>query len=300
MNKSSEQNHNLLDEVSRLNNELINIRRELTKKNAELKQNQIELKKKNEELEALIQNLSERVSQEVNKNMEKENHLIFNSRYILLGEMIGNIAHQWKQPLNVLGVILQNIQMNDEAGVATHEFIEKSSKKGMDLINYMSQTVDDFRGFLKPDKEKKLFSVRSSIDQTLNLLNNTIKNNGIKVIIKAEHSIQLFGYRNEFCQVLINIIKNALDAIAEAKVEKPVIEIESYVEESKTIITIGDNAGGIPESILDKVFDAHFTTKDDNNGTGIGLYMSRMIVEKIGGTLTVRNKKDGAEFKINV
>ncbi|NVN90062.1 MAG: PAS domain S-box protein [Desulfuromonadales bacterium] len=232
---------------------------------------------------------------------EKEQMLIHQSRQAAMGEMIGNIAHQWRQPLNSLGLIVQHLPLKYELGEFTKEFLSNSVGQSMQLVQHMSKTIDDFRNFFRPDREKVEFRVNETISTTLKLIEDSFISQHIKIEVLDKESTVLYGYRNEFAQALLNILNNARDALTERKTEKPRVTITSRSKNGSAVVTISDNAGGIPKEILNKIFEPYFTTKGPQAGTGIGLFMSKTIIEKnMGGTLTVRNTAEGAEFRIEV
>jgi signal transduction histidine kinase len=218
-----------------------------------------------------------------------------------MGEMIGNIAHQWRQPLNVLGLTIQQQMLLYDMGQFNKEYLEKSIRKSMEIIKHMSKTIDDFKNYFKPEKEKIDFDVYEAVENTLSLLEGSLQNPKITVQVEALDKPIINGYLNEFSQVLLNILTNAKDAITEREIKDPGIIITICSESDTVILTVADNAGGIPEEIIDKIFDPYFTTKGLLQGTGIGLFMSKTIIEKnMAGRLTVRNVEGGAEFRIEV
>jgi C4-dicarboxylate-specific signal transduction histidine kinase len=171
----------------------------------------------------------------------------------------------------------------------------------MDMVAHMVQTVDVFRNFYKPDKERSAFLVKDSIDKALTFVMPVFRRFGIEVDIDADAQLLAFGYPKEYAQVLLNILANAKDAFIEKKVENPRINIKAYADGDNTVVTIKDNAGGVPDLSIESVFDLYFTTKESSGGTGIGLYMSKNIIEKnMGGKLTVSNIDNGAQFKIEL
>lgn len=232
---------------------------------------------------------------------EKERMLIQQSRQAAMGEMIGNIAHQWRQPLNTLGLHAQRINLFYGSPNFNKEFLENSTAKTMEIIKHMSKTIDDFRNYFKPEKEKTVFKVIDAIKNTLSLLEGNFHNPPIAIDFVEHGNPVIKGYQNEFAQAFLNILNNARDAIIEWKITDPRIIITICSEESCAVVTVADNAGGIPDEIINKVFDPYFTTKGPQVGTGIGLFMSKTIIEKnMGGKLTVRNTDTGAEFRIEV
>lgn len=250
----------------------------------------------------LNQSLEERVAKDVAELRQKDRLLIQQSRMAAMGEMLGNIAHQWRQPLNVLGLMVQQLQLFYEEGELTRENLDENTGKAMEIILHLSQTIDDFRDFYRPDKEKRLFSVNQVVAKTVSLVLESFREQGIIIDVTTIGDPQISGYPNEYAQVLLNILMNARDALVEHKVDDALISIHAFAEGGgTTVVTISDNAGGIDEEIIGRLFDSYFTTKGPDKGTGIGLFMSKTIIEKnMGGSLTVRNIGTGAEFRIEV
>ncbi|MRR34675.1 PAS domain S-box protein [bacterium] len=232
---------------------------------------------------------------------EQEQILIHQGRLAAMGEMIGNIAHQWRQPLNTLGLIIQGFPMSMDSGELTQEYLDERVGRAMQLIFHMSQTIDDFRNFFRPDKEKVRFDVKQVISNTLSLIGDNFRSLGIQVSFECQRDMDIKGYPNEFSQALLNILMNARDVLEERKVDGPRIMVRLFEENNRVVVTIADNAGGIDETIIGKVFDPYFTSKGPSNGTGLGLFIAKTIIEKnMGGALTVRNSGEGAEFRIMV
>ena len=242
------------------------------------------------------------VKKQVQDIREKENLLIQQSKIAAMGEMLGNIAHQWRQPLNAVGLGIQKIKIYHEEGKLTDDNLDKTVKKSIILIKKMSTTIDDFRNFYKTDKIKKEFSVKDAVNETLSLIEASLKNSNIQIdILNINKCKNIIGYKNELEQVLLNIINNAKDALIENKTINPKITIEIVSKDDYININIYDNAGGIPHDICEKIFDPYFTTKDQGKGTGIGLYMSKIIINNsMNGELNVHNYKDGACFTIKL
>ena len=232
---------------------------------------------------------------------EKDQLLIQQSRQAAMGEMIGNIAHQWRQPLNALSLIMQTLPVVQEMGELTREYLVSMEKQAMQLILHMSQTIDDFRNYFRPDKEKIPFSVKEAVSRTMTLIEESFRYQEIAVEIEAADNPVIIGYPNEYSQALLNILSNARDALSERRVSNPRITINMRTENGTAVVTVADNAGGISEKIMDRIFEPYFTTKGTNKGTGVGLFMSKSIIEKnMGGKLSVRNTGNGAEFRIEV
>ena len=253
------------------------------------------------ELEELNQSLEEKVKNEIEKNREKEQLLVQKSKFIALGEMISNIAHQWRQPLSELSSILMNIKFKYSINALDEKTMEEKSKEADKVLEFMSQTIDDFRNFFMPKKEEEEFYLYKAIDSVINIISSTLVNYDIKLEINIDKKIVLKTYLNEYQQVLLNIINNAKDILIEKGVKTPKIIISAYEEDNYVVLYIEDNGGGIFVEPKGKIFEPYFTTKEDSNGTGIGLYMSKIIVDKnMRGKLRVRNTKDGAKFAIFV
>jgi PAS domain S-box-containing protein len=261
-----------------------------------------ERKEAEAELRRLNNGLESKVQDEVAKNREKDLLLMRQSRLVGMGEMVGNIAHQWRQPLNALAIRVQDMQLAYVLGEVDNEFVNDYKHESMKLINYMSQTIEDFRNFFKPDKQKELFSVLSSIEDAYSLTKDNLKIKSIHVGL-FEYNDQFFGfgYKNEFAQVILNILANATDALMNKPVDDRSIMVDITSEVDFVKISICDNAGGIPEDIIDKIFDPYFTTKHKAQGTGLGLYMSKMIIERnMNGRICAYNTQNGACFEILV
>jgi signal transduction histidine kinase len=252
------------------------------------------------ELEEINRSLEVRIATAVEEIRQKDQMLILQDRLSVMGEMINNIAHQWNQPLNTLGLIVQQLPIYYESETVTRKLVNESTQQAMKQIMYMSRTVNDFRDLFKVDKESIAFIVNDVIMRTLSLVEKTFTDQMIEIALHLEGNPKATGFPNEYSQVLLNILLNARDVLVERKVDDALISIHSFVEGGKSVVTVTDNAGGIAEEIVDKLFDAYFSTKGDK-GTGIGLFMSKTIIEKsMGGFLTVRNTPDGAEFRIEV
>jgi PAS domain S-box-containing protein len=244
-------------------------------------------------------NLDERVRTEIAHRREQEQILIQQSRFAAMGEMIGNIAHQWRQPLNALSLLLQNISNAYETGRLDEALIKRVNEKGIMLTTTMSTTIDDFRNFFKPNRNKELFDVSVQLNKVLLMMSASFEDNRIETTLSLEPDLQINGFANEFSQALLNILNNAKEALIEMQKNHRLIQIRGYRQASELCLEISDNAGGINEQVIDKIFDPYFTTKDEGKGTGIGLYMSKVIVEtNMHGKLSVRNDQDGAVFVI--
>ncbi|KJU84500.1 multi-sensor signal transduction histidine kinase [Candidatus Magnetobacterium bavaricum] len=282
-----------------------------------------ELKMKNEQLEQINKELKEAALKEYRHRLEKEDMLVQQSKMAAMGEMIRAIAHQWKQPLNILGLIVQDIQNSYEYGELDKTQIDSTVYEAFRQINFMSNTIEDFQNFMKPDKEKRFFSVQKAIGETFSLLSAQMKIYNISysftchVHNKTFHNsteteecdeCKINSYKNEFKQVMLNLFTNSKDAILDGR-EKGLIReidvgsiiIDLYIKGEKIIIEQTDNGGGIPQGHIARVFDTYFTTKVAGKGSGIGLYMSKVIIEQhMGGSIRVSNGEKGAMFTIEL
>jgi signal transduction histidine kinase len=268
--------------------------------NAALERRAAELAAANRELEELNLTLEERVREEVQQNREKDYFLILKSRQAAMGEMINNIAHQWRQPLFALELFVRDVKVCHDMGQFTGEYLDTFVGKAIRAIRQMSQTIDDFMNFLKPNKVKVSFKPQEVVEKALSFMEWGPRRPAIIFDAEGTDDIVITGYPNEYTQVLLNIFQNARDVLAEREIAAPRVHIRVFREGERTVVTIADNAGGIADEVIAKVFDPYFTTKE-GKGTGIGLYMSQMIIERnMGGTLSVRNSGKGAEFRIEV
>lgn len=268
---------------------------------AERQQMQETLAVKSAQLEALNQNLEVRIAVSLAELRQKDQTLIQQGRLAAMGEMINNIAHQWRQPLNNVALLIQNMQMSFNEGKLTAEEMDDTIESSMKTIVYMSRTIDDFRNFFRHDKEKELFQIERIVKQTLDFVHATLEQNGIRITCVYDQSITVVGYPNEYAQVLLNIISNARDVLVERQVSDPEIVIKISANDTVSVVSVYDNGGGVDEAIMPKIFDPYFTTKEPGKGTGIGLYMSKIIIEQnMGGRLYARNVANGIEFVIEL
>ncbi len=244
--------------------------------------------------------MEERIEQTLQERTEQTKLLIQQNRLASMGEMIGNIAHQWRQPLNALGLILQKMQILSQRGKLNEEKLKESVVKATFFIENMSKTIDDFRDFFRPDKQKEYFLLKETVFDVMKLLEAGFKESNIHVEVNiGEPECMIYGFKNEFSQVIINLLNNSRDALIEKQVTEGRILISAKQKKGAVIVKVVDNAGGIPEKIIDRVFEPYYTTKEEGKGTGIGLYMSKMIVEEnMQGRMQVRNISNGAEFSM--
>jgi PAS domain S-box-containing protein len=248
---------------------------------------------------------------DITQQKDKEKVFQQQARLAQMGEMISMIAHQWRQPLGSISSAVMSIQTKLEVGkfdLSIEEdrdkFIKYSNKKYSNINNYvqfLSTTIDDFRNFFKPDKDKEKVALEIPINKALQIVKVSLENKGIEIITNFESTEETEIYQNEVMQVVLNILKNAEDNFVEKETSNPKIYISTASKDNEYTITVLDNGGGIPSSVLPKIFDPYFSTKNEKNGTGLGLYMSKtMIEEHHNGDMSVRNVDDGAEFKITL
>jgi|GEM_PF-5374288 len=253
------------------------------------------------EIEEINSTLKQRVNKAVNDNREKDRILAQQAKLAAMGEMVGSIAHQWRQPLNALAMRVQFLEDDFLDEIIDLEYIKEHSTENMKLINFMSKTIDDFRNFFRVDKIKKEFCVVESINSVANLISTQLEDHNIKLSISGDDKCSLVGLESELQQVIINIINNAKDVFIEKNQEDAFIKTEVIKCQNEVIITILDNAGGIPDDVITRVFEPYFTTKEEGKGTGLGLYMSKMIIDdNMNGNLSVENTRTGALFTIKI
>ena len=255
---------------------------------------------KNKQLNRFNEQMQELVAIEIEKNVEKQKLLELQSRHAQMGEMIGMITHQWKQPLNTLSMMINGFQLKYELDRLDGDTIETFMQKLQDQIFHMNQTVSDFQHFFNPTKGKVVFNLKSTIDSVLNLISYEYEMQEITLVIEGDTSVDAYGFPNEYTQVVLSILKNAKDAFLENLHDemKVVISIEEE-QTGRSLLTIRDNAGGIPESKIDTVFERYMTTKEE--GSGLGLNIAKHIIEhNMNGKLSVCNVAQGAKFSLFV
>lgn len=245
--------------------------------------------------------LEEQVEQEVLKRQEKERILAHQARLAAMGEMISNITHQWRQPLTAISNIVQEMQDAYKFNELDDKAMAENTKSIRTQITLMSTTIDDFRNFFSPSKTVSSFFAKDQIKTTLSMLQGMLQKNNIVVDLYIDGDTKIEGYANEYNHVLINLFNNARDIFLERAIEFPRITIRIDESDGHSIVVFADNAGGIPDEYLDTIFEPYFTTKDDDHGTGIGLYMCKQIIENnMHGILRVTNSEDGAVFTITI
>ncbi len=258
------------------------------------KQKELEL-----QLQTINVDLETRIHAEVEKNRKNEFQLLEQSKNASMGEMIGNIAHQWRQPLSAITSLASALKISDEIGIIDSAEVHNKMDNIINKANYLSQTIDTFRNFLKTGNESRAFSLEKMLERSLQIVDASMKDFHIQVYGNVDYSknTMITGVESEISQVIINILNNAKDVIKEKHIPKPWVKLELIVEQDGYFITIEDNGGGIPANVVSKIFDPYFTTKHQSQGTGLGLHMSyRIITESFNGKIYVRNTENGAKF----
>ncbi|MEA3331069.1 MAG: PAS domain S-box protein [Campylobacterota bacterium] len=274
----------------------------LQKKEKELQELNATLEKrvqeKTKELKELNETLELRVEDEISKNEEKQKVMFWQSRLASLGEMLANIAHQWRQPLTELNLTIFTLKKSALNGA--DDEVKKYYDDSRKIIKNMSNTIDDFTNFFKPDKEKQPFKIADSINESLHILEKLIAQEMVEVKTEFE-DIEVLGITNEFSQVIINLIKNSVDAFVDNSILIREITISVKQKDDFAVIEVGDNAGGIHEKTPYKIFEPYFTTKHTSQGTGLGLFMSKMICEQgLNGSIDLKSKKGTTTFSIKI
>lgn len=263
------------------------------------------------ELVAINQNLEKRIEEEVQKNRQKDQHILQQSRLAQMGEMISMIAHQWRQPLGSISAVVAGLKLklllnkfdltSDEGREAHKLFTNESLHKIEEYVRFLTNTIDDFRNFFKPDKHQESVVTITLVNRTLEIIGKALEINGIHLTIEQHAHRKITTYANELTQVILNILKNAEDVIKERGVYHPQVTITTKEKDGYQIIEIEDNAGGIAPHILPHIFEPYFSTKNEKNGTGLGLYMSKIIIEEhCQGNIYAHNTQEGAKFVIEL
>jgi len=224
------------------------------------------------------------------------------SKLAAMGEMIDNIAHQWRQPLNTLGVIVQDAEYAYRSGKLDQNYLQSMTSESMEQIEFMSQTIEDFRNFVKPDQKNTPFYLNDPVEQSLQLLNGMFEANKISINVEySEKDLEVYGSSSEFKQVMINLLNNARDALVEKNSIDPRITIRIFGDDMYGAVTVQDNGGGISPAVIERIFEPYFTTKAEGKGSGIGLYMSYAIIRtKMGGMIEVSNVENGTLFTLMI
>lgn len=244
--------------------------------------------------------LEEKVRIQEKELQMKDTILSQQSRLVIMGEMIDSIAHQWKQPLNIIKMNTDILRYDIEDNIIDEQYIKKFQDKVFNQINHMEETLNEFRSFLRPNKKEIFFSVRKMLNSIAHLLKDELLSHKIKLIVISHSDFDIKGFENEFKHVIINLVNNSKDAFIQNNINVREILIETSRENNMNLITVQDNAGGIPKSIIDKIFEANYTTRAKNDGTGMGLYMSKKILDKHSASISVKSNNDKTVFTIKV
>lgn len=249
------------------------------------------IQQQNKELEQLNNSLEIKIQEAIEENSKKDAMLHTQTKMAALGDMLGNIAHQWRQPLSIISTLATGMKIQKETNQLKDEDLLDNLQVINDNTQYLSKTIDDFRHFIKGSNELSEFELNKTLQKAINIIHPILDRYYIQYEIKIQEDLKLYNYEDQLIQVLINILQNAKDALIECKVEEKFIYIEITTLQDSVQIVILDNAGGIPINILDKIFEPYFTTKHKSQGTGLGLHMSYNIInEALGGTIIVENR----------
>jgi len=261
------------------------------------------VEERTKELKKLNDTLEDKIKEEASKNIQKELQLFEQSKMANLGAMIGNIAHQWRQPLSAISTISSAIKIKEEHNILKENELSKSMDSIVEKTQYLSETITTFRNFLKEKKEFREVILQDRIKVAIKIVNTILEDKNIKLYtnIQEKNPIKIKMVIGELTEVIINILNNAKDVLIENEIDDPWIKLNLEIQKSLAIITIEDNAGGIPNHILSKIFDPYFTTKEDKQGTGLGLHMSHDIIHKsLKGNIYAKNTQYGAKFFVEV
>lgn len=315
-----------------INEELVKTQAKLRELNDHL---EAKVEQKTAELKALNEHLEELVRSEIAKNEESTKMLLIQSRLASMGEMLASIAHQWRQPLNELSILMYKLKQNTKGlvedssawqfGVSSSGFNENKESEANDeskllsqpidtqkfaeefeltydaakqVILSMSNTIDDFRSFFSSGQERQGFWLSELFSQLDLMIGNTLASHMIELVIKIDSDTYIKSYKSWLNQVMINVVKNAKDALVESDRDNKLVEIRLFKDENYAIISIKDNANGVPEELAHRIFEPFFTTKEAGEGTGLGLYMSRLILERLGGRIELASSSEGACFSV--
>lgn len=254
----------------------------------------LQIEKINIELENMFK-------KELEENRRKEAFIIYQARLAAMGEMIGNIAHQWRQPLNNLGLIIANIEDAYHYDELDDEYLNHSVGKCKKLIQKMSDTIDDFRDFFNPNSVKSNFSIRDSILSTLDLLEENLRFNSINVEFEYSEDLIGYGYSNQYLQSVFNIIKNSIDSLSITDRDNKTISISLSQDDNMATVDFKDNGIGFSKDIKEKIFDIYFTTKEGSKGTGLGLHITKTTIENnMNGSVEIIDTKIGANIRVSI
>ncbi|MDF1880058.1 HAMP domain-containing histidine kinase [Sulfurimonas sp. MAG313] len=270
------------------------------KRQKDLENSKQSLESSQNELATLNKHLEHKIDEEI--KIRENSHKMYEqqAKMAAMGEMMDAAAHQWKQPLNALSLMSDMLQSDFKDGDVDQAYIDEVTEDIQTQISHMVTTLSEFRNFFRPNKEAKSFGIKRSLQSVLLLVNDEFIKNNINVHIESDNELLIHGIENEFKHLVLNIINNSKDAFNERELKDRNIYINFYKEDNHVNLEIEDDAGGIPESVINDIFKPDITTKADGEGTGIGLYMSMQIAQKLHGTLSVHNTDRGAQFLLEI
>ncbi|MFK5882327.1 MAG: ATP-binding protein [Sulfurospirillum sp.] len=249
----------------------------------------------------MIDSLEDRIVAEISEKTKQEKLLIQQSKLAAMGNMIGNIAHQWRQPLSEINAILIYMQAKKESDNLSDKDFNANIQECDIILSHMSKTITAFQNFFKPSKEKSIFSLKDECKKASYIIESSLKYNNINFEINIKEDCEVFGYPREFSQAILNILSNAKDVLVERRIEEPYMGLTLKKGRKYALVKIEDNGGGISKNIMNRIFEPYFTTKHPTQGTGIGLYMSKIIIEEnMHGHIDIKNNTKGAVFTIKL
>ncbi len=251
-------------------------------------------------IEELSVNMDERIREEVKKRLLEERFLLHESNVAFMEELAGNIAHQWRQPLNIIGLTVQKLQFDFERKEVGEGYVSEMVNEVLETVKQMSRTLQNFRDFMQIDRKRQQFNLKDSLRSVLSFLDGSMKSAGISVTVHAdEEDMMLNGYRNEFCRVMLSMLNNSRKVLLAASIAPPLISVRLFRRDSRYVISIHDNGGCM--DAIDGIFESQVATGSRGTGNNMVLHMSKAIIErKLGGKLDARNFQDGVEFRIEL
>lgn len=260
-----------------------------------------EINKLKDVMNDMLDNLELKIQEEINQRLNQEKLLVQQNKLAAMGNMLGNIAHQWRQPISEINAILMEVEAISRYGSLSQEHLLKNIRACYEVTEHMSETIIDFQTFFRPSKSKEKFSIAEACKSAMSIINASLKFHEIELNFTINQDSTIYGYRSEFAHAILNILSNAKDVLIERKITNPRIWMKIQSGKLYTLIRIEDNGGGIHIKNIEKIFEPYFTTKHAKQGTGIGLYMTKMIIENnMQGIINVENSLQGALFTIKV